>query len=72
MARVKGSKNKRTLLREAELEAIRAGSKKDVLTSIYVMEHIMEYFFFQAKGMRAVGNWCAPRLTGQVAGCAKH
>ena len=56
MARVKGSKNKRTLLREAELEAIRAGTKKDVLTSIYVMEHIMEYFFFRAKGMRAVGN----------------
>jgi hypothetical protein len=50
------SKNKRTLLREAELEAIRAGTKKDVLTSIYVMEHIMEYFFFRAKGMRAVGN----------------
>jgi hypothetical protein len=56
MARVKGSKNKRTLLREAELEAIRAGTKKDVLMSIYVMEHIMEYFFFRAKGMRAVGN----------------
>jgi hypothetical protein len=53
MARIRGTKNKRTLLREAELEAIRAGTKKDVLTSIYV---IMEYFFFRAKGMRAVGN----------------
>ena len=24
------------------------------------------------KNEAAVGVWCAPRLTGQVAGCAKH
>lgn len=23
-------------------------------------------------GKAGMGGWCAPRLTGQVAGCAKH
>jgi hypothetical protein len=57
MARIKGTKNKQTLIREAEEEAIRAGlSPKERLDTLYVMEHIMEYFFFRAKGMRAVNN----------------
>jgi hypothetical protein len=57
MARIKGTKNKQTLIREAEEEAIRNGlSAKERLDSLYVMEHIMDYFFFRAKGARAVGN----------------
>ena len=57
MARIEGTKNKQTLIREAEQEAIRAGlSPKERLDTLYEMEHIMEYFFFRAKGMRAVNN----------------
>jgi sulfur carrier protein ThiS len=38
-------------------EASRAGKAPgEILDCLYVMEHVMDYFFFKAKGMRAVGN----------------
>jgi hypothetical protein len=37
------------LLAQAKLQG-------EILDCLYVMEHVMDYFFFKAKGMRAVGN----------------
>jgi hypothetical protein len=48
MGRPRGSRNKRTLLREAEQQV---GSKysDQVLDSIYVIEQAMQHFFLRAK-----------------------
>jgi hypothetical protein len=55
MGRPKGSKNRRTILREAE-EHVGAKYVDQVLDSLYVIEKAMRHFFLRAETGKAVGR----------------
>jgi hypothetical protein len=55
MGRPKGSKNKRTILKEAE-DKVGPNYVDQVLDSLYVMESAMRHFFIRAE-IRKSTNW---------------
>ena len=53
MGRPKGAKNKRTLLREAELKIVDRG---EFLDSLHVMQEGMRHFYILAMQLKAIGG----------------
>ena len=53
MGRPKGAKNRRTLLREAELKLV---NRDEFLDSLHVMEESMRHFYIRAMQLKAVGG----------------